>query len=93
MYKFRFIFITDITKIAHVSLFLDVNFINDIMFDDQYDTLHGLTEKEICDNYDIYLKNAANILNLSEDNLFAQLKYYYDGYQFSVNSQETVYNH
>ena len=92
LHKFRFVFIAGITKISHTSPFSGAKFINDITLDDQYATLLGLTEKEIYDNYGIYLKNAANILNLSDDELFTQLKYYYDGYQFSVNAQETVYN-
>ena len=92
LYKIRFIFITGITKIAHVSLFSDINFLTDITYDSKYSSLLGLTDCEIHKYYNVYIKNAAKVLGISEKSVYSRLKSFYDGYQFSVESQETVYN-
>lgn len=92
LYKIRFIFITGITKIAYVSLFSDINFLTDITYDSKYSSLLGLTDYEIHKYYDVYIENAAKVLGISEKSVYSRLKSFYDGYQFSVESQETVYN-
>ncbi|MBQ7457477.1 MAG: AAA family ATPase [Desulfovibrio sp.] len=91
-HKCRFVFITGITRIAHVSLFSDVNFIKGITFDDQYSNLLGITQDEIYTYYDDYVAEAADILDTTKEDVYAKLKEQYDGYKFSTKAKETVYN-
>ena len=90
-YKCRFIFITGITKIAHLSLFSDVNFITDITFDDRYASIVGISEKECIQYYDAYVSNAAQELGMSVSTVYRSLQSNYDGYCFSPNAVDTVY--
>ena len=60
--KFRFVFITGITRIAHVSLFSVFNTLKDITCDDDYATLLGITDAELHHYFDPYVRNAARCL-------------------------------
>lgn len=90
--KFRFVFITGITRIAHVSLFSVFNNLVDITCDDDYATLLGITETELHHYFDTYVQNAAAVLDMSVSDVYAKMKTVYDGFQFSINAAETVYN-
>lgn len=91
-WKFRFIFITGITRVSHVSLFSDVNFLEDISFNKEYNHLLGITEEELHRYFDPYIRNAATVLHLPVEDVYRRLKARYDGYQFSPDAQDTVYN-
>ena len=88
---FRFVFITGITRITHVSLFSLFNNLKDITFNPDYAHLLGITEQELHQYFDPYVKNAAAVLDLSADEVYARLKSNYDGYQFSSEVEKTVY--
>ena len=89
---FRFVFITGITRLAHVSLFSIFNNLEDITADDDYATLLGITEGELHEYFDPYVRNAAAVLDISADAVYSRLKSTYDGFQFSINKEVTVYN-
>ncbi len=89
---FRFVFITGITRLAHVSLFSMFNNLLDISVDDDYATLLGITEEELHGYFDPYVRNAAAVLDMGKEDLYARLKATYNGFQFAVNARETVYN-
>ncbi|WP_406037822.1 AAA family ATPase [Succinimonas sp.] len=90
--KFRFIFITGITRIANVSLFSVFNNLNDISCDDEYATLLGITEEELRRYFDPYVRNAAAVLDMSVSEVYDRMKILYDGFQFSIRTNTTVYN-
>ena len=90
--KFRFIFITGITRIAHISIFSAFNNLRDISYETEYNTLLGFTHKEIKQYFDGYVGNAAHILGLTKDEVYFRLERYYDGFQFSTDTEETLYN-
>ena len=90
--KFRFVFITGITRIAHVSLFSVFNTLKDITCDDDYATLLGITDAELHHYFDPYVRNAAAVLDMSVSDVYEKLKTVYDGFQFSIDAAETVYN-
>ena len=89
---FRFVFVTGITRIAHVSLFSLFNNICDISADDDYATLLGITEDELHKYFDPYVRNAAAVLDMSVSDVYAKMKSVYNGFQFSIGNEETVYN-
>ncbi len=88
----RFIFITGITRIAHVSLFSTFNNLNDITLDDEYSSLLGITETELHTYFDRYIENASIVLEMTKDEVYERLKLKYNGNRFSVHAKETVYN-
>ena len=90
--KFRFVFITGITRIAHVSLFSVFNNLADITCDDDYATLLGITDAELHHYFDPYVRNAAAVLDMSVSDVYEKMKTVYDGFQFSIDAAETVYN-
>ncbi len=89
---FRFVFITGITRLAHVSLFSMFNNLLDITVDDDYSGLLGITEDELHRNFDAYVRNAASVLDMSTEEVYARMKSAYNGFQFTINASETVYN-
>ncbi len=89
---FRFVFITGITRLAHASLFSMFNNQLDITANDKYSTLLGFTEEELHKYFDEYVRNAASVLDMSTEEVYARMKSSYSGFQFTINASETVYN-
>ena len=90
--KFRFIFITGITRIANVSLFSVFNNLDDISCDDEYAALLGITDEELKRYFAPYVRNAASVLDMSVSEVYDPMKTLYDGFQFSIENETTVYN-
>ncbi len=90
--KFRFVFITGVTRVAHISLFSVFNNLNDISCDDEYATLLGITDEELKRYFDPYVRNAASVLDMSVPEVYDRMKSLYDGFQFSIRTNMTVYN-
>ncbi len=78
----QFALLTGVTKFGKVSVFSDLNHLNDISMDLRYSDLCGLTEKEICDNFDKHIELLAKNNDLSRDEAMSKLKTMYDGYHF-----------
>ena len=89
---FRFVCITGITRLAHVSLFSMFNNLEDITANDKYSSLLGITEDELHEYFDTYVQNAAAVLDMSVSDVYARLKSTYNGFQFTIGAQQTVYN-
>ena len=47
----RFVFLTGVTKFAQVSVFSDLNQLNDISMEPQYATICGITRQESEDTF------------------------------------------
>ena len=87
----KFVFITGVTKFSKVSIFSDLNQLEDISFDVDYSAICGITDKEIVKNLMPEIESMARERNLSIDDCKDRLKYQYDGYHFSADG-EGVYN-
>ena len=79
-------FLTGVTKFSKVSVFSDLNNINDISMDLQYATACGLTEQEILQNFDEGMALLAQGEHLSLDDCYAEMRHRYDGYHFCPDS-------
>ena len=90
--KFRLIFITGITRTSHTSIFSAFNNLLDLSLEDDFNSILGFTQDDLRQYFDLYIDNAAHILNMSKDDIYKRLEQYYDGFQFTLNAQETVYN-
>ncbi|MCL1603816.1 AAA family ATPase, partial [Succinatimonas hippei] len=97
--KFRFIFITGVTRYSNTSIFSAFNNIEDISFNPTYGAIVGYTQEELEHYFKDYLENAVTELNedLGEDkytynSLIEALKLNYDGYSFDRRCRHHVYN-
>ena len=57
----RFIFLTGVTKFAQVSVFSDLNNLNDISMWNKYINICGVSEQELYDNLDAELHEFADV--------------------------------
>ena len=90
----RFVFLTGISKFSQLSVFSELNNLQQLTFDPKYEGICGITEQELL----TYLKPdieqlAAQMnrtysrwgLHYTYDDVVAKLKEAYDGYHFSIN--------
>ena len=87
----RFVLLTGITKFSQVSMFSGFNQPDDISIDNRYDTLLGITEKELDIVFAESIAELAATLGKSEEETKELLKKRYDGYHFSERLID-VYN-
>ena len=87
----RFSMLTGVTKFSQVSVWSDLNNLNDITMDNRYCGICGITESELKKHFVEEIKILAEKNELYEDECFAKLKQKYDGYHFSKKAEE-VYN-
>lgn len=78
-------FLTGVTKFSKVSVFSDLNNIDDISMWDRYITACGMTEQEIRDNFDDDIEKLAEANRMTKDECYAKMKRQYDGYHFKAN--------
>ena len=89
--KIKFAFITGVTKFSKVSVFSDLNNLDDISMWDKFAALCGITEEEIRNKLDGEVELMAEQQHCSKEECYAKLKTYYDGYHFAPNSPG-IYN-
>lgn len=82
----KFAFLTGVTKFGKVSVFSDLNNLDDISMRKDYVEICGVSDQELHENLDIELHEFAETQGLSYDKLCTKLKEYYDGYYFTHNS-------
>ena len=82
----KFAFLTGVTKFGKVSVFSDLNNLDDISMRKDYIEICGVSDQELHENLDIELHEFAETQSLSYDKLCTKLKEYYDGYHFTHNS-------
>jgi len=87
----QFIFITGVTKFHKVSIFSDLNQLNDISLSEDSASLCGITEDELRQCFSPEVSAMARRQNQSEADCLAQLKNQYDGYHFHPDGKG-VYN-
>ena len=78
----RFAFLTGVTKFGKISVFSDLNNLTDISMDARYQTICGITEQELHDNFEEGIRNLSERYNISYDETCRKLRKRYDGYHF-----------
>ena len=86
----HFVLITGVSKFTKVSIFSDLNHLDDITLDKHYALLAGYTHSELENNFQDYLIAAAKSLNINTQKLLAEMEKWYDG--FSWDGVNKVYN-
>ena len=87
----RFAFITGVSKFSKVSIFSDLNNLNELSMDARVATLFGYTHDEVRRNFPESLVALGEKCGLDEEATFAKLVQWYDGYRFEENA-EPVFN-
>lgn len=78
----RFVFITGVTKFAQVSVFSDLNQLNDISMDQAYATVCGITLDELTTVFRPEIERQAAANELTQIETIEKMTRCYDGYHF-----------
>lgn len=87
----RFAFLTGVTKFSQVSVFSDLNQLNDISLDYDSGTLCGITHEELVNTFSPEIEMLAKANGLSNEEAIEQMTQQYDGYHFHPYA-DGVYN-
>ncbi|MDR1033398.1 MAG: AAA family ATPase [Bifidobacteriaceae bacterium] len=87
----RFAFLTGVTRFSQLSLFSDLNQLNDISFDKEYSAICGITQGELEANFAVEIEQLAKENSLTYAETLAKLQVEYDGYDFT-GAGVKVYN-
>ena len=88
----RFVLLTGVTKFSQVSVFSGFNQPEDISMDRRYDAICGITEGELYSYFAEPIKEMADRMGYTADEMKKVLKKQYDGYHFSNNLKADIYN-
>ena len=78
----RFTFLTGVTKFSQVSVFSDLNQLNDISMDRTYASICGITKEELLATFQPELAALAEANELTLDETIQTMTNQYDGYHF-----------
>ena len=84
-------YLTGITKFSQLSIFSELNNIQNISILPEYAAICGITEEEMQAQMSADLDGLAGKMNLTREVLLARLKDNYDGYHFTLPSPD-MYN-
>lgn len=82
----KFGMLTGVTKFGKVSVFSDLNNLDDISMWDEYVDICGVSEQELHDNLEEELHKLADVQGLTYEEACNKLREYYDGYRFTHTS-------
>lgn len=87
----KFAMLTGVTKFGKVSVFSDLNSLNDISMDWQYHGVCGITDEELDTVFPAYIQQLAERNRMSMADARERLRKLYDGYHF-VEESDGIYN-
>lgn len=87
----KFALLTGVTKFGKVSVFSDLNNLNDISMSPRFHNICGITAEELHHVFDSEIQLLADNNSQTKDEAYATLKRNYDGYHFSY-STDGIYN-
>ena len=87
----RFVFITGVSKFSRVSVFSDLNNLDDLTMNSKFASALGFTQQEVDKYFGERIKKIAKKQNISYEKLSNKLRATYNGYRFTKQN-ETVYN-
>ena len=88
----RFMMMTGVTKFTQLSVFSALNNLTDLTLQPEAATLLGYTEEELEANFSKSMHRHAEVMGLSYEDYRGQLRWWYNGYRFSPDSDVKVYN-
>ena len=88
--KQRFTFITGVSKFSKVSIFSDLNNLNDWTMEARAATLFGYTHEEVLKYFPERIHALAEANGLTDEGAFAEVVKWYDGYKFHHKAQLVI---
>lgn len=82
----RFAMLTGVTRFSKVSVFSDLNNLEDISMMPQYHDICGISEKELHATFDAEVEKLAQANGQTKEEAYLELKRRYDGYHFCANT-------
>ena len=82
----KFALLTGVTKFGKVSVFSDLNNLEDLSMLPQYTTVCGISEEELHQYFDDSVRLLGDANNMTKEECYERLKVDYDGYHFCENS-------
>ena len=82
----RFLFLTGISKFSQMSIFSELNNLQNVSMSDNYSTICGITEQELLTQMKIDVEQMAQANDETYEEACAHLKKQYDGYHFSYEN-------
>ncbi|MDE6683225.1 MAG: AAA family ATPase, partial [Muribaculaceae bacterium] len=79
----RLVFLTGVSRFSKLSVFSDLNNLNDITFDEGFSDICGITENDLSDNFGLGIEELADKSGVSFIKACDELKRNYDGYCFT----------
>ncbi len=79
----RFVFITGVSKFSQVSIFSELNNLEDITMTESFADMSGYTQNELETYFKPFIERFAEKRNKSEAEILETLERYYNGYRFS----------
>ncbi len=86
----HFTLLTGVSKYGKISIFSDLNNLLDVTMDDRFATLLGYTQTELEQNFSAYIDRLAARYQVSQDEILARIRFWYNGYSWDGLSQVYV---
>ncbi|MEI6804952.1 MAG: AAA family ATPase [Myxococcaceae bacterium] len=90
--QLRFVFLTGVTKFNKTSIFSGINNLRDLTLEKKAASLLGIEPDELKTYFSEHIHNVAIEQNKTDQQIFNELKTWYNGYRFSPDSEKRVYN-
>lgn len=87
----RFVFLTGISKFSQLSIFSELNNINNLSMKDEFAAICGFTKQEVLEKFHDGIEKMADANDMTFDEAVEKIKQRYDGYRFSPHG-ENIYN-
>jgi len=87
----RFVFLTGVSKFSKVSIFSELNNLNDLTMQEKYADMLGYTQTELESYFSDYITQLAEKLGWTLEQVKQELARHYNGYRFS-DREIKVYN-
>lgn len=88
----EFAMLTGVTKFGHLSIFSDLNNLEDISMSEDYSGICGITPTELHTYFEQGVCDIANKYSITIDDAYDMLRVNYDGYHFSPEGALDIYN-
>jgi hypothetical protein len=86
----RYVFMTGESNFSGLSIFSELNNLDDISLQKQYASICGYTQEELESNFAEYIDNAAECLKMTGEELMDNIRYWYNGYTW--DGETAIYN-
>ena len=84
----EFTFITGITKFSQLSIFSELNNLDNISMFDQYSAICGISKTELTTQMKPDIEAMGETLGMTYEECLSELTQFYDGYHFSKNPED-----